>query len=81
MSRAREPAKLAPRLGKIVCPVTLVIGTAHHDGDVPPEEVALMNHSLLSFAVDSQRGAGHYLQEERPAAVVSAVERLAERAR
>ena len=81
MSRAREPAKLGPRLGKIACPVTLVVGTAHHDGDVPPEEVALMNHSLLSFAVDSQRGAGHYLQEERPAAVVSAVERLAERAR
>ena len=36
MSRAREPAKLAPRLGDIACPVTLVVGTAHHDGDVPP---------------------------------------------
>lgn len=81
MSRAREPAKLAPRLGDIACPVTLVVGTAHHDGDVPPEEVALMSHSIQAFEVDSQRGAGHYLQEERPAAVVSAVERLAHRAR
>ena len=81
MSRAREPAKLAPRLGEIACPVTLVVGTAHHDGDVPPEEVALMSHSIQAFEVDSQRGAGHYLQEERPAAVVSAVERLAHRAR
>ena len=81
MSRAREPAKLAPRLGDIACPVTLVVGTAHHDGDVPPEEVALMSHSLQAFEVDSERGAGHYLQEERPAAVVSAVERLARRAR
>ena len=62
-------------------PVTLVVGTAHHDGDVPPEEVALMSHSIQAFEVDSQRGAGHYLQEERPAAVVSAVERLAHRAR
>jgi pimeloyl-ACP methyl ester carboxylesterase len=81
MSRAREPAKLAPRLGDIACPVTLVVGTAHHDGDVPPQEVALMSHSIRSFEVDSERGAGHYLQEERPAAVVSAVERLAQRAR
>ncbi len=81
MSRAREPAKLAPRLGDIACPVTLVVGTAHHDGDVPPAEVALMSHSIQAFEVDSERGAGHYLQEERPAAVVSAVERLAQRAR
>jgi len=81
MSQAREPAKLGPRLGDIACPVTLVVGTAHHDGDVPPEEVALMNHSILSFEVDSQEGAGHYLQEERPGAVVSAVERLEQRAR
>ncbi len=81
MSRAREPAKLSPRLGNIACPVTLVVGTAHHDGDVPPEEVALMTHSIPSFEVDSQQGAGHYLQEERPTAVVAAVERLAQRAR
>ena len=81
MSRAREPAKLAPRLGAIACPVTLVVGTARHDGDVPPQEVALMTHFIRSFEVDSQQGAGHYLQEERPAAVVSAVERLAQRAR
>ncbi len=81
MSRAHEPAKLLPRLGDIACPVTLVVGTARHDGDVPPEEVALMTRSIQSFEVDSQQGAGHYLQEERPTAVVSAVERLAQRAR
>jgi pimeloyl-ACP methyl ester carboxylesterase len=81
MSRSREPAKLGPRLGDIACPVTLMVGTAHHDGDVPPEEVALMSHSLHAFEVDSERGAGHYLQEERPAAVVAAVGRLAQRAR
>ena len=81
MSRAKEPAKIGPQLGGIACPVTLVIGTAHHDGDVPPQEVALMQHSIAAFAVDSQAGAGHFLQEERPAAVVTAVERLAERVR
>ena len=81
MSHAREPAKLAPRLGDIACPVTLVVGTAHHDGDVPPLEVALMHKAIRSFTVDSQLGAGHYLQEERPAAVVTAVAQLSQRAR
>jgi len=81
MSHAREPAQLGPRLGDIACPVTLVVGTAHHDGDVPPREVALMQHAILSFVVDSESGAGHYLQEERPAAVASAVKHLEQRAR
>jgi len=81
MSRAHERRKLEPRLGNIACPVTLVVGTARHDGDVPPKEVALMNHAIRSFAVDSQVGAGHYIQEERPTAVVAAVEQLAKRAR
>lgn len=81
MSKAKEPSKLGPRLGDIACPVTLVVGTAKHEGDVPPQEVALMKRAILSFTVDSQAGAGHYLQEERPAAVVSAVERLAQKAR
>jgi pimeloyl-ACP methyl ester carboxylesterase len=81
MSHAREPAKLGPRLGDIACPVTLVVGTAHHDGDVPPQEVALMHKAIRSFAVDSELGAGHYLQEERPAAVVTAVAQLSQRAR
>ncbi len=81
LDSSREPAQLGPRLGDIACPVTLVVGTAHHDGDVPPREVALMQHAILSFAVDSESGAGHYLQEERPAAVASAVKHLEQRAR
>jgi pimeloyl-ACP methyl ester carboxylesterase len=80
MSRAREPDKLEPRLSEVACPVTLMVGTARHDGDVSPHEVGLLMRSIRSFAVDSEPGAGHYLQEERPAAVVSAVAQLAERA-
>lgn len=80
MSHAREPNKLEPRLSRVSCPVTLMVGTAHHDGDVSPHEVALLTRTIRSFAVDSEPGAGHYLQEERPAAVVSAVAQLAERA-
>jgi len=81
MARAREPAKLAPRLAQISCPVILVVGTARHDGDVDPREVGLLAHALRSFEVDTEPGAGHYLQEERPAAVVTAVERLSHKVR
>lgn len=81
MSRAREPTRLAPRLAQVHCPIVLVIGTARHDGDVSPQEISLLASTLPSFAVDSEPGAGHYLQEERPAAVVAAVERLAQRTR
>jgi pimeloyl-ACP methyl ester carboxylesterase len=79
MSHAREPEKLAPRLAQITCPVILVVGTARHDGDVDAKEIGLLAHTLKSFEVDSEPGAGHYLQEERPAAVVAAVERLAQK--
>jgi len=81
MSRAREPQKLAPRLAEVRCPVLLLIGTARHDGDVDPREVSLLARTLRSFEVDSEPGAGHYLQEERPAAVLTAVERLAQKIR
>ena len=79
MSRAREPVKLVPRLAQVACPVTLMVGTARHDGDVPPQEVTLLAQTLRSFVVDSESGAGHFLQEERPAAVVAAVQQLARR--
>jgi len=59
--------------------VILVVGTARHDGDVDAKEIGLLAHTLKSFEVDSEPGAGHYLQEERPAAVVAAVERLAQK--
>jgi hypothetical protein len=40
-----------------------------------------MHKAIRSFAVDSELGAGHYLQEERPAAVVTAVAQLSQRVR
>lgn len=81
MSRAREPSKLQPRLREIACPVVLIVGTAHHDGDVPPQEVSLLSSTIRAFAVDSEPGAGHYLQEERPNAVVSGLVQMAGKTR
>ena len=76
MGRAREPERLAPRLGEIRCPVRLIVGAAPHDGDVGREELELLRRTLGSFAVDTVPGVGHYVQEERPAAVLESVRRL-----
>jgi len=76
MAEAREPEKLAPHLDQIGCPVRLLVGTARHDGYVPADEVRLFQRTLRSFALDSVLGAGHFVYEEQPGAVVAAVNRL-----
>jgi magnesium chelatase accessory protein len=75
MARAREHGRLEPHLPEIRCPVILVVGGARHDGGVEAQEVTELRRLLRSFAVDSVPGSGHYLQEERPEAVVSALGR------
>jgi pimeloyl-ACP methyl ester carboxylesterase len=76
MSGTRERVKLAPHLAEIRCPVRLMIGTAKHDGGVGDKEVELLGRSVGSFAVDSVFGAGHFLQEEQPAAIVAALAKV-----
>ena len=76
MAKAREPEKLAPHLVEILCPVRLLIGTARHDSGVQDAEVRVFEQTLRSFALDSAVGAGHFVQEEQPETVVTAVKRL-----
>jgi len=76
MAERREPEQLRPHLAEVRCPVRLLVGTAEHQSGVRPEELVLLAQSLAAFAVDSVAGAGHYIQEEQPAAVVAAVQRL-----
>ena len=73
MAGARERQKLEPHLGEIHCPVRLVVGGARHDGDVSAEEVVLLERILPKFGLDSIPGAGHFLYEERPDAVMAVV--------
>ena len=73
MAEARERDPLAPRLADIHCPVRLVIGTAPHAGGVDEAQVRLMRSRLPDFAVDSVAGAGQYLVEEQPEAVVAVI--------
>ena len=77
MGDSREPEKLAPHLAELRCPVRLIVGGARHDGDVGDQEVRLLAHTLRSFALDSVPGAGHFIYEEQPRAVLAAVIRLA----
>lgn len=73
MANTREPEKLAPHLAEIRCPVRLVVGATHHDGDVGAQEVQLLQRTLPRFALDSIPGAGHFIYEEQPGAVLAAV--------
>jgi len=56
--------------------VRLLIGTARHDSGVQDAEVRVFEQTLRSFALDSAVGAGHFVQEEQPETVVTAVKRL-----
>lgn len=77
MAESREPERLEPHLADIRCPVRLVIGGAPHPEAVRSRDVALLVRQLPSLTVDTVIGAGHHLHEERPDAVLAAVEQTA----
>jgi pimeloyl-ACP methyl ester carboxylesterase len=76
MSKSKEPESLADRLHQFTGPVRLLVGAVEHPAEVPDEQRELMRERLANFAEDSVAGAGQYIHEEQPLAVVAAVERL-----
>ena len=76
MAGAREPGPLQPHLAEIRCPVVLLLGGVPHPGAPPAAEVSELQQGLRVFAIDSLPGVGHFAYEERPAAVVAAVDRV-----
>jgi pimeloyl-ACP methyl ester carboxylesterase len=76
MARSREPWVLATRLPEIRCPVVLMLGAAPHTAGPSEGEVALLRDSVRTIVIDSVPGAGHYVFEERPGAVVLAIGRV-----
>src|SRR2546430_8711660 len=76
MAARREPERLRPHLAEVRCPVRLLLGTATHEGRVSAEAVAVLAAALPLFVVDSVPGAGHFIYEEQPAVVLTAVRRL-----
>jgi pimeloyl-ACP methyl ester carboxylesterase len=77
MTRAREPEELHPRLSQVRCPVRLVLGTAPHDGGIKPPEIRLLEERLPDLSIVRVDGAGHFVFEEKPQAVIDVVESLA----
>jgi len=73
MARAREPEALGPRLREISCPVRLVLGGARHQGSPSEAERETLESELASFATIHIPGAGNFIFEEAPEAVVAAV--------
>lgn len=81
MSKSKEQTSLADRLHQIKVPVRLLVGTVPHPAEVTREERVLLKTRLPNFKTDSVPGSGQYIQEERPAAVLAAVARLAQASR
>ncbi len=71
MLRSREPAPLRQMLPHIRCPVILIVGTAPHTGGVTAKDVATLKR-MPALTVDTVVGAGLYVFEEQPEAVVNA---------
>lgn len=77
MASASEPEPLAPNLSRVEVPVLLLVGTGTRDGAVPGDELEALQTHLAELQVDSIPGAGLYIHEERPEAVIEAVLRMA----
>jgi pimeloyl-ACP methyl ester carboxylesterase len=81
MANAREPEPLAPRLAEVRCPVRLLLGAVPHQGGPDAAEVARLGQALPALTVERLPGVGHFVYEEAPGAVVTAVGQVAGAAR
>jgi pimeloyl-ACP methyl ester carboxylesterase len=81
MSKSKEADSLADRLHLCAMPVRLLVGTVEHPSEVTHDQRQLLSTRLPNFVADSVAGSGQYIQEEQPAAVLAAVDRLDEAAR
>ncbi len=77
MAKSREPDSLRRHLGAIACCVELLVGDAPHLGSIDPGQIEILRQELHCFSLTHVPGAGHFIQEERPEAIVAAVIRLA----
>jgi pimeloyl-ACP methyl ester carboxylesterase len=81
MAKSKESTSLAERLHQCATPVLLLIGTVEHPAEVTEEQQQLLQQKLPHFAAEKIQGAGQYIQEEQPGAVLAAVARLDKQAR
>jgi pimeloyl-ACP methyl ester carboxylesterase len=73
MAQSTEPESLHDNMARITCPVLLLTGQAPHSGSMDPEEIAALGQGLSRFSVQPVPDAGHFIFEEQPAVVVTAI--------
>ena len=73
MSRAYEPELLIPNLPKIDAKITLLVGNQPADRVLAPTKIDILRQGLRNFEVQVVEGAGVFVMEEKPEAVVRAV--------
>lgn len=81
MAEAREPWRLEDRLSEVAGPVYLLIGGAEHKGGVEDNELELLRSEIEALTQETVDGAGHFIFEEQPQAVIAAILHAAENPR
>jgi pimeloyl-ACP methyl ester carboxylesterase len=81
MAKSTERESLVDRLHQCAVPVRLLVGTKRHPSEVTDGQRELLEEKIRDFTIESVRGAGQFIQEEQPAAVLAAMSRLEQAAR
>jgi pimeloyl-ACP methyl ester carboxylesterase len=76
MADAEGPEGLADRLADVRVPVVLMLGTAPHRGAPADEEVTMLASRIPTITVEHVDGAGHFVHEEQPDAVLASIARV-----
>ena len=79
MSEQPEPESLEPNLTKIQQPVLVLQGGAPHHGALSESDIDTLCAGLPDVTFETVEGAGHFIYEEQPAAVLAAVTALQSR--
>ena len=79
MTKQIEPWAMTPRLGEILGPVVVLLGTAPHAGEMTSEDIDNLREGLRDLELREVSGAGHFIYEEQPQVVADAVEDLVAR--
>jgi pimeloyl-ACP methyl ester carboxylesterase len=75
MADTKEPEALVPTLPNIKQPVILLVGTA--EKALAPEKIDVLRTGLPNFTLRRIEGAGQFVNEEKPEAVLSAIAEIA----
>jgi pimeloyl-ACP methyl ester carboxylesterase len=71
MANTKEPELLVPNLPNLKAPVLLLVGTS--EKALSPEKIEVLRAGLPNFTLRRVEGAGQFVNEEKPDAVLEAI--------